>query len=105
MRRGTVRILTADSMQMLQILPSAINSRHFGDFACRQCCLRRPTQARIIDVLANEGAKATKAEIIAYCRTHMSGFETPKAVVFGTIPRGSPRSAPRNWHARAGAFR
>jgi len=29
-----------------------------------------------------EGANATEAEIIAYCRSHMSGFKTPKAVVF-----------------------
>jgi len=36
-----------------------------------------------------EGAKATEAEIIAYCRSHMSGFKTPKAVVFGTIPKTS----------------
>ena len=36
-----------------------------------------------------DGAKATEAEIIAYCRTHMSGFKTPKAVVFGTIPKTS----------------
>jgi fatty-acyl-CoA synthase len=36
-----------------------------------------------------EGAKATEAEIIAYCRNHMSGFKTPKAVVFGPIPKTS----------------
>src|ERR1700710_1181237 len=36
-----------------------------------------------------EGAKATEAEIIAYCRTEMSGFKTPKAVVFGPIPKTS----------------
>jgi len=36
-----------------------------------------------------EGARATEAEIIAYCRQHMSGFKTPKAVVFGTIPKTS----------------
>src|SRR5690242_11606338 len=36
-----------------------------------------------------EGAKATEAEIIAYCRTHMSGFKTPKAVVFGVLPKTS----------------
>jgi fatty-acyl-CoA synthase len=36
-----------------------------------------------------EGAKATEAEIIAYCRNHMSGFKTPKAVVFGEIPKTS----------------
>jgi fatty-acyl-CoA synthase len=36
-----------------------------------------------------EGAKATEADIIAYCRQHMSGFKTPKAVVFGVIPKTS----------------
>jgi fatty-acyl-CoA synthase len=36
-----------------------------------------------------DGAKATEAEIIAYCRSHMSGFKTPKAVVFCTIPKTS----------------
>src|SRR5581483_4970314 len=36
-----------------------------------------------------DGAKATEAEIIAYCRSHMSGFKTPKAVVFGAIPKTS----------------
>ena len=36
-----------------------------------------------------EGAKATEAEIIAYCRSHMPGFKTPKAVVFGPIPKTS----------------
>jgi fatty-acyl-CoA synthase len=36
-----------------------------------------------------DGAKATEAEIIAYCKGHMSGFKTPKAVVFGVIPKTS----------------
>jgi fatty-acyl-CoA synthase len=36
-----------------------------------------------------DGAKATEADIIAFCRSHMSGFKTPKAVVFGTIPKTS----------------
>jgi fatty-acyl-CoA synthase len=36
-----------------------------------------------------DGAKATEAEIIAYCRNHMSGFKTPKVVVFGPIPKTS----------------
>src|SRR5246127_980631 len=36
-----------------------------------------------------DGAKTTEAEIIAYCRQHMSGFKTPKAVVFGVIPKTS----------------
>ncbi|MBR0693236.1 acyl-CoA synthetase [Bradyrhizobium lablabi] len=36
-----------------------------------------------------DGATATEAEIIAYCREHMSGFKTPKSVVFGAIPKTS----------------
>jgi fatty-acyl-CoA synthase len=36
-----------------------------------------------------DGATATEAEIIAYCRSHMSGFKTPKLVVFGPIPKTS----------------
>jgi fatty-acyl-CoA synthase len=36
-----------------------------------------------------ENARATEAEIIAFCRSHMSGFKTPKAVVFGSIPKTS----------------
>jgi 3-(methylthio)propionyl---CoA ligase len=36
-----------------------------------------------------DGASATEAEIIAYCRSHMSGFKTPKVVVFGPIPKTS----------------
>jgi fatty-acyl-CoA synthase len=36
-----------------------------------------------------ENASATEADIIAFCRSHMSGFKTPKAVVFGPIPKTS----------------
>jgi fatty-acyl-CoA synthase len=36
-----------------------------------------------------DNARATEAEIIAFCRSHMSGFKTPKAVVFGAIPKTS----------------
>jgi fatty-acyl-CoA synthase len=36
-----------------------------------------------------DNARATEAEIIAFCRTQMSGFKTPKAVVFGPIPKTS----------------
>ena len=35
------------------------------------------------------GASASEADIIAFCRSHMSGFKTPKAVVFGAIPKTS----------------
>ena len=34
-------------------------------------------------------ASATETEIIAFCRGHMSGFKTPKAVVFGPLPKTS----------------
>jgi fatty-acyl-CoA synthase len=36
-----------------------------------------------------ENARATEAEIIAFCREQMPGFKTPKAVVFGPIPKTS----------------
>jgi fatty-acyl-CoA synthase len=36
-----------------------------------------------------ENASATEAEIIAFCRSHMSGFKTPKSVVFGPVPKTS----------------
>jgi 3-(methylthio)propionyl---CoA ligase len=36
-----------------------------------------------------EGVSATEADIIAFCRGHMSGFKTPKVVVFGPLPKTS----------------
>jgi fatty-acyl-CoA synthase len=36
-----------------------------------------------------DNAQTTEAEIIAFCRSQMSGFKTPKAVVFGPIPKTS----------------
>jgi fatty-acyl-CoA synthase len=36
-----------------------------------------------------DNAQATEAEIIAFCRSQMSSFKTPKAVVFGPIPKTS----------------
>ncbi|MBI3700451.1 MAG: acyl-CoA synthetase [Afipia sp.] len=36
-----------------------------------------------------EGAKATEAEILAYCKKLLPGFKSPKAVVFGVIPKTS----------------
>ena len=36
-----------------------------------------------------ENAQASEADIIAFCRAHMPGFKTPKAVVFGPIPKTS----------------
>jgi fatty-acyl-CoA synthase len=36
-----------------------------------------------------DNARTTEAEIIAFCRAQMPGFKTPKAVVFGPIPKTS----------------
>jgi fatty-acyl-CoA synthase len=36
-----------------------------------------------------QGASANEAEIIAYCKTQLPGFKTPKAIVFGVIPKTS----------------
>src|SRR6202789_185886 len=36
-----------------------------------------------------DDARATEAEIIAFCRSQMPGFKTPKAVIFGPIPKTS----------------
>jgi fatty-acyl-CoA synthase len=36
-----------------------------------------------------DNATTTEAEIIAFCRSQMPGFKTPKAVVFGPIPKTS----------------
>ena len=36
-----------------------------------------------------EGAGATEAEIIEFCRKHMARFKAPKKVVFGVLPKTS----------------
>jgi fatty-acyl-CoA synthase len=36
-----------------------------------------------------DGASVTDRDIIAFCREHISGFKTPKAVVFGPLPKTS----------------
>ncbi len=36
-----------------------------------------------------EGASATEAEILAYCKSILPGFKSPKSVVFGAIPKTS----------------
>jgi len=43
-----------------------------------------------------------EAEIIAFCRAHMPGFKTPKAVVFGPIPKDLDRKNPEVHVARRG---
>ncbi len=34
-----------------------------------------------------EGAQATEAEVVAFCRSHLAGFKTPKSVVFQELPK------------------
>lgn len=34
-----------------------------------------------------QGAEPTEAELIAFARSHLAGFKTPKAVVFGELPK------------------
>jgi len=41
------------------------------------------------------GATATEAELIAFCRERLAGFKTPKAVVFGEVPRTSTGKIPK----------
>jgi fatty-acyl-CoA synthase len=36
-----------------------------------------------------DGATATEAEILAYCKSILPGFKSPKSVVFGAIPKTS----------------
>ena len=36
-----------------------------------------------------EGASATAAEIIAFCRERLAGFKCPKTIVFGPVPKTS----------------
>jgi len=36
-----------------------------------------------------DGASATEAEILAYCKGILPGFKSPKAVIFGSIPKTS----------------
>ncbi len=40
-------------------------------------------------VTLREGAAATEADIIAFCRDHLARFKVPKSVVFGPLPKTS----------------
>jgi acyl-CoA synthetase (AMP-forming)/AMP-acid ligase II len=38
-------------------------------------------------VVPRPGAEASEAELVAFCREHLAGYETPKAIVFAeTLP-------------------
>lgn len=34
-----------------------------------------------------DGAAATEAEVIAFCRANIAHFKAPKAVTFGSLPK------------------
>ncbi len=51
-----------------------------------------------------DGARASEADIIAFCRGHMPGFKTPKAVVFGVIPKTSTGKIQKFLLAQSGGF-
>jgi len=36
-----------------------------------------------------DGAKASEAELIAFLRSHLAGFKTPKRVIFGELPKSA----------------
>ncbi len=36
-----------------------------------------------------DGASATEAEIVDFCREELPGFKMPKAVMFGVLPKTS----------------
>ena len=40
-------------------------------------------------VTLKDGAEATEAEVIAFCREHLARFKVPKRVVFGPLPKTS----------------
>ncbi|MGR3913277.1 MAG: AMP-binding protein [Gammaproteobacteria bacterium] len=40
-------------------------------------------------VLRAPGSKLSEAEVIRHCRTHLAHFKTPRAVVFGELPKTS----------------
>ena len=40
-------------------------------------------------ITLKDGADATEAEIIAFCREHLARFKAPKSVVFGPLPKTS----------------
>ncbi|MGQ3673379.1 acyl-CoA synthetase [Xanthobacter sp. TB0136] len=38
-------------------------------------------------VVLKEGARVTQEELLAFCKTQLAGFKTPKAIIFGPLPR------------------
>ena len=40
-------------------------------------------------VTLKDGAQASEAEVMAYCKANMAGFKSPKTIVFGPLPKTS----------------
>ncbi len=61
------------------VLEAAVVARpdqHWGETPCAFVTLK-------------EGASATAAEIIAFCRAHMAHYKAPRTIVFGALPKTS----------------
>jgi fatty-acyl-CoA synthase len=61
------------------VMEAAVVARpdaHWGETPCAFVTLR-------------DGAAASEAEIIAWCRAHMAHFKAPKTVLFGPLPKTS----------------
>jgi fatty-acyl-CoA synthase len=41
------------------------------------------------------GMEATEADLIAFCRTRLAGFKTPKRVIFHELPKSDRRDVER----------
>ncbi|MFD1624951.1 acyl-CoA synthetase [Azospirillum griseum] len=61
------------------VLEAAVVARHDEKWGETPCAF----------VNLKDGAAATEADIIAYCRAHMAHFKAPRTVVFGPLPKTS----------------
>ncbi|MCK7475955.1 MAG: hypothetical protein MZV49_26185 [Rhodopseudomonas palustris] len=76
----------------------------------RRCCsprwwpspIRKWGEVPCAFVELKEGASATEAEIIAYCREQLPGFKTPKVIEFASIAENLDRQDPEIHAARSG---
>ncbi|MBP2232271.1 acyl-CoA synthetase (AMP-forming)/AMP-acid ligase II, partial [Azospirillum agricola] len=62
-----------------EVLEAAVVARHDEKWGETPCAF----------VTLKDGATATEADIIAFCRAHMAHFKCPRTVVFGPLPKTS----------------
>ncbi|QCG97768.1 acyl-CoA synthetase [Azospirillum sp. TSA2s] len=62
-----------------EVLEAAVVARHDEKWGETPCAF----------VTLKDGATATEADIIAFCRSHMAHFKCPRTVVFGPLPKTS----------------